>query len=125
VKFENPTFALTPWFNDLSYFVKNGFVLLIVSAVFLYKPSRNLVFYILILTVPFTYYLKSSYPEMNYFIRSICIITLSIAAVAIPTFIKTTKNLINTDLVTISNRNVVRLGIALGISLLASHVIFH
>ena len=125
VKFENPTFALTHWFNDLSYFVKNGFVLLIVSAVFLYKPSRNLVFYILILTVPFTYYLKSSYPEMNYFIRSTCIIILSISAVAIPTFIKNTKNFINTDLLTISNRNAANLGIALGASLIASHVIFH
>ncbi len=62
---------------------------------------------------------------MNYFIRSICIITLSIAAVAIPTFINNTKKFINRDLISISNRNVANLGIALGISLLASHVIFH
>ena len=43
VKYTNPEFALTHWFNEISYYVKNGFVVLIVSAVFLIKPSRRLV----------------------------------------------------------------------------------
>ena len=29
IKFDNPTFPLTHWFNQLSYFVKNGFVIII------------------------------------------------------------------------------------------------
>lgn len=125
VKFSDPSFALTHWFNDLSYFVKNGFVLLIVSAVFLYRPSRSLVFYVLILTVPFTYYLKSTYPEMNYFLRSTTIIMLAISAVAIPTFIQNRKEFLNTDLLAVSNTNVANLGLALAASWIASHIVFH
>lgn len=125
VKFTDPTFALTHWFNDLSHFVKNGFVLLVVSAVFLYRPSRSLVFYVLILTVPFTYYLKSAYPEMNYFLRSTAIIMLAIAGVAVPAFIANRKEFLNTGLLTVSNRNAANLGLALAASWLAIHAVFH
>ena len=37
IKFSNPEFALTHWFNDMSYYIKVGFVILIMSAVFLYR----------------------------------------------------------------------------------------
>ena len=43
IKFSNPEFALTHWFNDMSYYIKVGFVILIMSAVFLHKASPNLV----------------------------------------------------------------------------------
>ena len=32
---------LTHWFNELSYYVKNGFVVLVTAAVFLIRPSRT------------------------------------------------------------------------------------
>ena len=34
---------LTHWFNELSYYVKNGFVVIVTAAVFLIRPSRRLV----------------------------------------------------------------------------------
>ena len=34
---------LTHWFNELSYYVKNGFVVIVSAAVFLVRPSRHLV----------------------------------------------------------------------------------
>ena len=43
VKFDNPTFALTHWFNEASFYTKNGFVFLIICAVFLFHPSKRLV----------------------------------------------------------------------------------
>ena len=49
VKYQDPGFALTHWFNDMSYYIKNGFVVLISAAVFLIKPSPRLVFYALFL----------------------------------------------------------------------------
>ncbi|HSG32402.1 MAG TPA: hypothetical protein VLB82_12760 [Thermodesulfobacteriota bacterium] len=53
------------------------------------------------------------------------IIMLAITAVAVPTFISNTKEFLNTGLLTISNRNVLNLGLALAVSWIASHIIFH
>ena len=40
VKFENPGFALTHWFNEITFYVKNGFVFMIICAAFLINPSK-------------------------------------------------------------------------------------
>ncbi|MBW1688706.1 MAG: hypothetical protein JRS35_27055 [Deltaproteobacteria bacterium] len=69
-KFGNQSFAFTHWFNEATYYVKNGFVVLILAAVFLIAPSRSLVFGALVASVPLYYLLDVSFPSMNYFVRS-------------------------------------------------------
>ncbi|MCZ6774769.1 MAG: sodium/solute symporter [Proteobacteria bacterium] len=123
-KFSNPDFPLTHWFNELSYYVKNGFVLLVLAAVFLLHPSKRLVLTTLLLSVPLYLVLKLSFPEMNYFVRSGWVITLTFAAVAIPTIIRNGWRHERT-LLEVSTGSVARFGTALAASLVAAHVLFH
>ena len=125
VKFSDPTFALTHWFNELSYYVKNGFVLVVLAAVFLVKPSRRLVLFALLFSIVLTYLFKVGLPEMNYFVRSGWVIVLTFAVVALPTLRRTGWRFSEAGLVVAPYRSSVRLGLALAISLVASHVIFH
>jgi len=125
VKFDNPTFPLTHWFNQLSYFVKNSFVIIILSAVFLLRPSRKLVLYTMLFSVPLTYLFMKFLPDMNYFVRSTWVILLSFGFIATATFLKS-GNLFNSkNMLVISNRYVGRLGILLALSLIFCHIIFH
>lgn len=55
VKFDNPGFPLTHWFNTASYYVKNGFAIIIVAAMLLYHPNRGLVLSTMFLSVLMTY----------------------------------------------------------------------
>jgi len=125
VKFGNPSFPLTHWFNELSYYVKNGFVIIIMAAVFLVNPSKRLVLFTMLFSVLFTYIFKSIFPDMNYFIRSIWIILLSFAIIALPTFVRDGFKIPEKSMIETSNRNVARLGIILALSLIAVHIIFH
>lgn len=125
IKFGNPTFALTHWFNEVSYYVKNGFVLLVLAAVFLLKPSRYLVLYALSFSVVLTYLFKVFLPDMNYFVRSGWVIVLTFAAVAIPTVIRNGWRIPVRELLIVSHRSVARFGVALAVSLIACHVVFH
>jgi SSS family solute:Na+ symporter len=88
VKFADPGFPLTHWFNEVSYYAKNGIAMLIMAAVFLLSPSRRLVLGALLFSVPLTYMLKVSMPSMNYFVRAGWIIVLTFGVVAIPTVIR-------------------------------------
>jgi len=125
VKFGNPSFPLTHWFNELSYYVKNGFVIIIMAAVFLVNPSKRLVLFTMLFSVLFTYIFKSIFPDMNYFIRSIWIILLSFAIIALPTFVRDGFKIPEKSMIETSNTNVARLGIILALSLIAVHIIFH
>ena len=88
VKYGNPQFPLTHWFNELSYYVKNGFVLLVMAAVFLVNPSKRLVLATFLSSVAVTYLINELFEEMNYFVRSGWVIVLTFAIVAIPTVLK-------------------------------------
>ena len=80
---------LTHWFNELSYYVKNGFVVIVTAAVFLIRPSRRLVLGALLgsmaMHLGFT---LVWYPETSYLVRSGWVIVLSFAAVAVPTMMR-------------------------------------
>ena len=67
VKFSNPEFALTHWFNDTSYYIKNGFVILICSAVFLHRARPRLVFAMLFLSVGLKLALEAALPGVGLF----------------------------------------------------------
>ncbi len=123
-KFSNQAFPLTHWFNELSYYVKNGFVLLVLAAFFLLRPSKRLVLATLLLSVPLYLALKVGFPEMNYFVRSGWVIVLTFAAVAIPTVVRNGWR-IEQALIEVSHRSVARFGTALAASLVVAHVLFH
>ncbi len=125
VKFENPTFPLTHWFNQMSYFVKNSFVIIVMSAVFLLRPSKKLVLFTMLFSVPFTYLLMNFIPDMNYFVRSTWVILLSFGFVAIVTYLKNGELFNSKNLFMVSNKYVGRLGILLLFSLILCHVVLH
>lgn len=125
VKFENPTFALTHWFNEITYYVKNGFVFLIICAVFLINPSKKRVFYVLLASIVITLLLQYLFPDMNYFNRSTVVILTTVLIVAIPTWIHSGWQLEWRKIVTVSHPAIGQLGILLLLSLIVCHVIFH
>ena len=124
-KYGNLQFPLTHWFNELSYYVKNGFVLLVVAAVFLLRPSKGLVLGTLLASVVATYLFNQLLPDMNYFVRSGWVIVLTLGFVAVPTVIRNGWRIPLNELILVSNKNVARFGVALLASLVVSHVVFH
>ena len=125
VKFENPGFALTHWFNEITFYVKNGFVFMIICAAFLINPSKKLVFYVLLGSIVITAILKGLLPEMNYFNRSTIVIILTSLMVAIPTWVTSGYQHSWKELITVSDPKVGRLAIVLLLSLIVCHILFH
>lgn len=125
VKFENPTFALTHWFNEASYYIKNGFVLLIVCATLLVNPPRRLVFLTLIGSVALTAASKWLAPDMNYLNRSTLVITTTVLIVAVPTILRSGWTAGYQGLLQVSSREVGWLGLLLFASLVLCHAVFH
>jgi len=125
VKFGNPDLALTHWFNESTYYIKNGFVLLVLAAVFLCRPSRRLVLITLGLSVALTYGFKAAFPELNYFLRTIGVIVVSFALVAIPTWLRNGWRLPGETRWQVASPAVARLGVALLGSWLACHLFLH
>jgi len=124
-KFGNQSFAFTHWFNEATYYVKNGFVVLILAAVFLIAPSRSLVFGALVSSVPLYYILDVSFPSMNYFVRSGWVISGTFLAVALPTLARHGWRRPRDRFFEASSRSVAYFGITLFASLVACHVLFH
>lgn len=125
VKFDNPASALTHWFNEVSYYIKNGFVFLIICAIFLLNPSRKLVFGTLLGSVVFTILLKWLIPDMNYLNRSAIVITATTLFVAVPTVYKNGWPLTWNKLFTSSSKKAGWWGFTLLASLIFCHIIFH
>jgi SSS family solute:Na+ symporter len=149
VKLGNEDFPLTHWFNALSYVVKNAFVVLIVAAVFLFRPvvakvpdavptedgpSSNLVFGTMMLTIPLTAavwwmpelanaLLGVEIDPMNYLVRSMWVILVGCAIVALPTWKKLGFRF--TVKIESSGKGVSRFAWALGASLVICHIVFH
>ncbi|MFQ5789940.1 MAG: SLC5 family protein [Acidobacteriota bacterium] len=124
-KFSDQSLAFTHWFNELSYYVKNGFVLLILAAVFLIRPSRKLVLSVLGSSILLYYVLKVGFPLMNYFVRSGWVIVLTFAMVAIPTVAKNGWRMADGRFIELSHRHVAHYGLGLLASLVLCHVLFH
>jgi len=125
IKYQNPNLALSHWFNDMSYYIKNGFVILIISAVFLINPSRKLVLIGLLGSIALSLGLKAIFPEMPYFNRSLFTILITLAFVSIPAIINNDCKLVWRGLVHTSEKRVGQYGLALGASLVFLQIIFH
>ena len=116
---------LTHWFNELSYYVKNGFVVIVTAAVFLIRPSRRLVLGALLGSMAMYLGFTLVWPETSYLVRSGWVIVLSFTAVAVPTMMRQGWRIPLRDLVTAPDRGVARFGAGLLASLVLAHVLFH
>ncbi len=127
VKFKNDgeELALTHWFNEMTYYVKNGFVVLIVAAVFLIKPSSRLVMSALGLSIVLYFLGAVALPDMNYMVRSSFVIVIALVCVAVPTMIMNGWRIPMSQLIERPERAVTRFGLAMLASLILSHIVFH
>ena len=116
---------LTHWFNELSSYVKNGFVVIVTAAVFLIRPSRHLVLGGLHGSMALYLGFTLVWPETSYLVRSGWVIVLSFAAVAVPTMLRRGWRIPLRDLVAAPDRSVARFGAGLLASLVLAHVLFH
>ncbi len=124
-KFQNPDFPLTHWFNDMSYYVKNGFVVMILAAVFLKAPAHRLVLWTMIGSIPLTVGLKFLYPGLAYMNRSAVAILMSFAIIAVPTILKKGWRMRLEEIFSSSNPTVGWCGVGLFASLVFTHIVLH
>ncbi len=125
IKFSNPEFALTHWFNDMSYYIKVGFVLLVSSAVFLYKAKSQLVLAMMFLTIGIKLGLEQLLPEMAYFNITALTIVLGFAVVAGEAWWRTRRGIRWADIWYVDDRAVGWGGVALLGSLILLQAYFH
>ena len=125
IKLDNPAFPLDPLFKKVSYFIKNGFVVLIASAVFLVRPPRSLVLSALVLMIPLTVAVNLLFPGTPYLILTLGIIVAGFAAVAVPTVLRNGWRVPDGPLIRIADRRIGWLGAILVAMLAAIHVVFH
>ena len=123
VKLENPSFPLDPLFKKVSYFIKNGFVVLIASAVFLVRPSRRLVLWAMLVTIPVTIGVNLIWSGTPYLILTMWIILGSYLVVAAPTWWRNGWRV--GRLVQSADRTVGLLGVVLGFLLIFVHGVWH
>jgi len=125
IKFSNPEFALTHWFNDMSYYIKVGFVLLVSSAVFLYKAKSQLVLAMMFLTIGIKLGLEQLLPEMAYFNITAITILLGFIIIAAEAWWRNRRGVRWSDIWYVDDRSVGWGGVALLGSLVFLQVYFH
>jgi SSS family solute:Na+ symporter len=125
VKFSNPEFALTHWFNDTSYYIKVGFVILIASAVFLYRARPRLVLAMMLLSVGVKLGLEGAFPGLAYFNVTALTILIGFAVVAAEALWRTRRPVSWREIWHSEDRLVTGGGLALLGSLVALQVAFH
>ena len=122
LKFDDPNSAFTHTLNNLRYYINCGIVVLICSAVILFKPNRNVVLFAFIVTLPLNIVLQLLMPEMNYFVRAFWVILIGLFVTVIGSAGKLKSLLTLFQPADTSSRN---LGWALAITLVLLHIVFH
>jgi len=125
IKFSNPEFALTHWFNDMSYYIKVGFVLLVSSAVFLYGASSRLVLAMMFLTIGIKLGLERLLPDVAYFNITALTILIGFTIIAAEAWWRNRRGIDWSDIWYVDARSVGWGGIALLGSLILLQVYFH
>ena len=125
IKLNDPTFALTHWFNDMSYYIKVGFVILICAAVFLWRARSGLVLAMMFATVGIKLGLERAFPDMAYFNVTALTILTGLAVVAVEAWVRNRRGIVWRQLGRAADRSVVRAGWALGLSLVVLQILFH
>ncbi|MDT0539819.1 sodium:solute symporter family transporter [Croceitalea sp. P059] len=123
-KIANAESAFTHALNDLRYIFNTGFVVIICVAVFLVFPKNKLALLGFIATLPINLLTRWLYPDMNYLIRALVIISVALLIVAIPTIIQNGNKPVK-EYVQFGNKGVKWFGFGLLISLLLCHMIWH
>ena len=124
IKLANPSFPLDPFFKKTSYFIKNGFVVLIAAAVFLRYPSRRLVWAAMLATIPVTILVNLIAKDTPYLILTSVIIIAGFLVVAVPTWVRRGWRL-DGSLIQVDSPAIGWFGAVLGMALIAAHVVFH
>ncbi|RMF00460.1 MAG: hypothetical protein D6772_06350 [Bacteroidetes bacterium] len=70
LKYNHPEAAFTHQLNELRYYINCGIVVVICSAALLLAPRTALTLLAFLLTIPLNIWLKTNFPEMNYFVRA-------------------------------------------------------
>ncbi len=122
LKFDDPNSAFTHTLNNLRYYINCGIVVLIFSAVVLFKPNRNVVLFAFIATLPLNIALQIFIPEMNYFVRAFWVIILGLFITVIGSMSKLNSLLALFQPADKYSRN---WGWALAITLILLHIVFH
>ena len=122
VKLENPTLAFTHTLNELRYYVNCGIVVLICSAGFFIVKNRTAAIWAFALTLPINLGLVFMFPDMNYFIRAFWVIVTGIFIVAM---VPQNNLRPSRSWIQYNSSNVLYAGLALAISLILLHIIFH
>ncbi len=125
IKFSNPEFALTHWFNDMSYYIKVGFVILVMSAVFLYRASSTLVLAMMFLTIGIKLLLEWIFPDMAYFNITALTIVIGFVIVAAESWIRTRRGINLRDIWYVDSRQVGVMGLLLLASVVFLQIWFH
>jgi SSS family solute:Na+ symporter len=125
VKFSNPEFALTHWFNDMSYYIKVGFVILIASAVFLYRARPNLVLAMMFVTIGIKLLLEQLLPNLAYFNITALTILSGYLVVALDSWVVHRKVVHPREIWHAESRGTSSLGALLLASLLLLQIKFH
>ncbi len=125
IKFSNPEFALTHWFNDMSYYIKVGFVLLVASAVFVYGASSRLVLAMMFLTIGIKLGLEQLLPSMAYFNITALTILIGFSIIVGEAWWRNRRGICWPDIWYVDDRSVGWGGLALLASLIVLQVWFH
>lgn len=120
LKFNDPGSAFTHTLNELRYYVNCGIVMLICTAGFMLVPNQKLSLIAFLLTVPLNLFLSSFFPDMNYFVRAMWVILIAFAIANQGAYKGWKRNLFVAE-----STNIKQVGIAMLISLIALHIIFH
>lgn len=125
IKFSNPEFALTHWFNDTSYYIKVGFVILVMSAVFLFQARSRLVLTMMFLAVGVKLLLERLLPQVAYFNITALTILIGFLVVAGDTWLRQRRLVVWADIWYSSDRRVSYYGGVLLLSLAGLQILFH
>jgi SSS family solute:Na+ symporter len=125
VKYSDPAFALTHWFNDMSYYIKVGFVILVAAAVFLRGARPGLVLAMMVATIGVKLALETAFPGAAYFNITALTILIGFAVVAGEAWARTRQAARWSELWCAADRAAARAGIGLAASLVAVQSVFH
>jgi len=124
-KFHNPEFALTHWFNDISYYIKVGFVILVMAAVFLYRASPTLVFVMMFLSIGIKLLLEQLLPDVAYFNITALTIVIGFTIVAAEAWLRNRRGIRWGDIWHVEDRGVGVMGLVLLGSIIFLQIWFH
>lgn len=124
-KLNNPDAAFTHYLNEVRYYINNGIAVILCTAMFVIVPSVRIAFTAALLTVPLNLYLKWSFVDLNYFVRSGLVIMTCFGLAALPSWLKNRSAQRDAPLWQASDDLMSRLAWGLLVSLVLCHWAFH